>query len=307
MTPLSPLSLEPDVIDDRNVATPAWPEQIGVRRPALFPMRTLEATDINGSRFCILGEGGDALEAQRALQAKGAVLCSLADADIIVDMDNDVMTSFHAAQSRAETQPSRWVTVTRLGGLDRSTSAVDDASRRARAGSPNHCSRVAVRHGVDVHPALGAQRSASTRDVSRRLERLREPSTHMVGATIGYQGVAPPTAAPYGAKPPVVLITGGIGISARIAQSARMERSSWPSLAAPARPARRWRKPPRKRYERSKAEGKRGTPAEIDALLAQTKGRRGLHPPRPDANWRQRSFLYLRSGGPGASRPSSRR
>jgi acyl transferase domain-containing protein/NAD(P)-dependent dehydrogenase (short-subunit alcohol dehydrogenase family) len=277
VTPIAPLNLEPDVIDGHTSDAPAWPSQIGVRRPTLFAMRKRDAVDVAGQRLHVLGEHPDAIACSTWLQQQGAVLCPIAEADTVIDMGGDVMTSFHAAQVRAEAPPSRWITVTRMGGLEHATADLETAHRDgARAGLGKSLAREwpCAATVLDVHPGLSADEVAA--QVMGCLDASGAPEEVFVDAkgvshTVGYADVLPPTAAPYGAEAPVVLITGGgRGISARIAQELAQHGAIKLALVGRTGPASEaLDEASEKKALRAqlKAEGKRGTPAEIESLL----------------------------------------
>ena len=168
----------------------------------------------------ILGDGPVVDSLKEKLKGRKALFSK--PFDCVIDLGNEVETSFHEAQDMADQPPKQWITVTRLGGFDRPVTAQNAVPQGAVAGFTKALGREwesTTATVLDIDPDLDAAATASViLDEMTVLETANE--IFRAGPrrdTVGYQTV---TAPEFKALPDqsVVLVTGGArGICAKIA------------------------------------------------------------------------------------------
>ena len=132
VTPIAPLDLAPDVIDEQEEAEEvgphdpmSLPDVFRIRRPVPLPLPALPESELGSLQVHLIGEGelADALATE--LTERGARLTEAQDASLILNVGEDILKAFGVAKGRAEHPPDRWVGVTRIGGLDQAQAPVD--------------------------------------------------------------------------------------------------------------------------------------------------------------------------------------
>ncbi|MCB9679701.1 MAG: SDR family NAD(P)-dependent oxidoreductase [Alphaproteobacteria bacterium] len=93
------------------------PASFRVRRPILVdrPAKPVE-TGLNGLHVLVLGESPTAHALRQEIGLRGGTTDG--PYNVVVDMSDDVLVGFRQARFLEKDRPARWLTVTRMGGLD---------------------------------------------------------------------------------------------------------------------------------------------------------------------------------------------
>ena len=202
--------------------SPPLPSTFRLRRPLLVPAPAMPTEDLTGVTVRVHGNGELADALLNALSDAGATVSDGA-ADIVVDLGQDVLSTFDLAKELDRAHPQRWIAITRLGGFDRvSASAQDALVHGSHAGFAKAIGREweeTAARVVDFPPDADAESV-----ISGIVDECRTPDGDTevfrkgrVRRAIAYRVEDAPEAGrlPEGS---VVLVTGGgRGISARVA------------------------------------------------------------------------------------------
>jgi malonyl CoA-acyl carrier protein transacylase len=268
----APTSSAPEAAPRREPVAPL-PDWIRVRRPRLVPAPAVGGRSLAGARVQVIGAGPVADAVRAALARAGAGTDGAPT--VVVDVAGDALVAFRAARALVDARPTRWLTVTRLGGLKPVVGPEDALADGARAGFTKSLGR---EWEIDAR-VLDLWPTASPAEVAEAVVAelgVAEPAPEVFRdaaggrAVVGY-GVEPAPAQARLQGWPVVLVTGGgRGITARVALEL--------ARRGPARLAIAGRGAPLDRVLDEKAEkdaikarltseGERATPARIEAVL----------------------------------------
>ncbi|MFT4623275.1 MAG: 3-oxoacyl-(acyl-carrier-protein) synthase/NAD(P)-dependent dehydrogenase (short-subunit alcohol dehydrogenase family), partial [Myxococcota bacterium] len=221
--------LEPDQFEDATAKAVLGVPPIGlppgfrIRRPMLVDGAQATPRGLSGSVITVLGSDSIATAIRHEIATRGG--STQGPSDTIIDCADDVRTAFHAAQGRDSERPSRWITVTRGGGLGaRERTQLADAHREgARAGFTKALGRewpetsVCV---VDIDPSITATRIA--RLVCNELAELGSTEIfheREARSSVAYELQEPPPVQEIDDGATILITGGGRGISAHVAKA----------------------------------------------------------------------------------------
>ncbi|MEZ4235218.1 MAG: beta-ketoacyl synthase N-terminal-like domain-containing protein [Myxococcota bacterium] len=91
------------------------PSSFRVRRPVLERRPPVRSSELDDTRVLVLGDTPLAEALRQEVAARGGT--DAGPYDVVLDAADDLMATFRRARSLDGQRPSRWITVTRLGGL----------------------------------------------------------------------------------------------------------------------------------------------------------------------------------------------
>jgi malonyl CoA-acyl carrier protein transacylase len=218
--PPKPSVTEPALVERPPLLTPPLPESFRLRRPILVEQENPGSQDLFGVNVNIIGAGPLARACKREIERRGGSTEEPWNA--VLDTGASLDKAFTTAQSLNEARPARWITITRLGGLDQSFDGAAGFAAGARAGFTKALGRewedveAAV---VDISPKeppasvakLACNELGAPHDSDEVFYRGEKRNV------ISYESELPPEPKAFD-DDAVVLITGGArGICARIA------------------------------------------------------------------------------------------
>jgi malonyl CoA-acyl carrier protein transacylase len=202
------------------VTTPKLPDSFRLRRPTLVAQDNLGSQDLFGVSVNLIGAGPLARACKREIEKRGGSTEQPWNA--VIDTGASLDTAFSAAQKLNADRPARWITITRLGGIDQGFDGAAGFAAGARAGFTKALGQewdgldAAV---VDISPKEPPASVAKL--VCDELGAAHDSDevfyTGKQRSVVSYETELPPTAKAL-EDDAVVLITGGArGICAKIA------------------------------------------------------------------------------------------
>ncbi|MEL6347896.1 MAG: SDR family NAD(P)-dependent oxidoreductase [Myxococcota bacterium] len=259
---------------DEDTADGELPESFRIRRPVLVSRPAWFEGSLAGRAVEVLGDSALSVSIRAALEKRGAVFSDTPE--LVVDADTDVLAAFERARALDGARPVGWLCATRLGADPSMVPAEIGARAGARAGFTKalgreweRCSARVVDVASYVDDAVAAEIFCNElanlqgatevfRDEHQRMVMAlqTEPRPQGVGALKGE---------------PVIVLTGGTrGITARVAlELARRGRCRLALFARTAPGEAPLDEAATRKHirEELKAEGERGTPAQIETRM----------------------------------------
>ena len=114
------------------ILTPKLPDSFRLRRPTLIEQENRGTHDLFGVSVNIIGAGPLARACKREIELRGGSTEKPWNA--VVDTGASLDKAFSVAQHSNEERPARWITITRLGGIDQGFDGSAGFAAGARAG-----------------------------------------------------------------------------------------------------------------------------------------------------------------------------